>query len=193
MEIKELTLNDDLSKVAELIYLTDNYIFPYWFDGYNNWKELLVDLIKTKGTVFYYKNIIVAKQNNQIIGFLIHIENKNQLYFNYENLINYNKNFNHTIKTYVLPLKKYFTEPCVYISNVTVFPHNRQHGVATALLTHLIKQFPNTKFKLHTVCANTPAIKLYTKLGFKKMYELKGFNAPYKRKPLIQLMELITK
>ena len=31
MEIRKLSIKDDFEQVGELIYLTDPYIYPYWF------------------------------------------------------------------------------------------------------------------------------------------------------------------
>lgn len=51
---------DDLERIAELIYKTDAYIYPYWFENVENCKNILPNFIKQDGFIFNLKNIDVA-------------------------------------------------------------------------------------------------------------------------------------
>ena len=53
--------DDNMEEIARLIYQTDPYIYPYWFN--NNEDEavrVLVPLIQERGFIFYYENFYVA-------------------------------------------------------------------------------------------------------------------------------------
>lgn len=188
MQVRNLTLNDDLDSVAELIYQTDPYIYPYWFDKCKNWKTHLIELIKSEGSAFYYKNILIAEQDNKPYGILVFLNENFKQTYDYCHLQNLNENFNYAIKQYVKPITDYLQSNTVYIPAVCVSKEKRRHHIGTKLLTTLKELHKNKLYKLHVLADNAAAIGLYEKLGFKKVVLTKGFNAPRKHKPNIYLM-----
>ena len=104
---RNLTLEDNLQQVAELIYKTDPYIYPTWFKHYDSWKDVLVKLIRTEGSVFNYKNIIVAVLENNIIGILIYLNENTDLNFNYNQYIKVNRYFKFTINKYIIIINRF--------------------------------------------------------------------------------------
>lgn len=186
MQIRDLTLNDDLNKVAELIYQTDPYIYPYWFKDYSDWKSVLKHLIKTDGTVFYYKNIIIAIEHDEVIGIVVVLDNNSNLDYDYSDLIKINKNFKYTISNYIKQIDSK-TPDSVYIPNVCVDLIHRQKGVGFRLISY-VKDKYKKNLLLDCLADNLPALKLYSKCNFKIAKEGKGFNAPYKKKPFILKM-----
>lgn len=188
MEIRKLRKNDNFEEVAKLIYLTDPYIYPYWFN--NNIEEgmqVLSEMIKMP-TIFNYKNCLVALKEDKIIGLVVYATNKSDNSCLQE-LKKYNLNYEYTITNYVEPLNNYIKPNYVYISNVCVLPENRRHKVGTHLMNYLIKNNSNKVLNLHVLKNNVLAIKLYKKFNFQKIENLKGFSGYRKRKPEILFME----
>ena len=141
--IRPLSITDNLTDVVQLIFKTDPYIYPYWFRRYPNWKDILVDLIKTKGSVFYYKNIIVSIIDDKIVGILIYLTNDTDVGLNYDKYIMVNHRFKYTITNYILHLKDFVKEDNVYISNVCIDEQYRKQGHGTALINFIKHKYPS--------------------------------------------------
>ena len=45
LKIRKATTNDNLQEIAELIYCTDQYIYPYWFESLEKCVEELPSLM----------------------------------------------------------------------------------------------------------------------------------------------------
>lgn len=193
MEIRQATLDDDLNKIAELIYNTDIYIYPYWFKKTPNYVDVLIDIMKTEGTIFYYKNIYIAVEEKKVLGILVCFDNNTNLNSTYHKWIHINKNFNYTINKYLLALVNHRKEDYVYISNVCVRKSKRRQHIGTKLLNYILEQFPTKNFELAVLQSNIPGINLYTKLGFEIVESTKGFNGPLRKKPRIYNMEKVIK
>ena len=189
INIRCLRLTDNLEQVAELIYKTDPYIYPSWFKNYDSWKEVLVRLIKTEGSVFNYKNIAVAISANNIVGILIYLDESCDLTFDYDKYIKVNRYFKYAIKKYVIHLKDNFKQDIIYIPNVCVDEKYRNLKIATNLIKFIKNKYKNKSLLLHCLKKNVPALNLYNKAGFKVVKELKGFNLSYKIKPKIYEMK----
>ncbi len=52
---KKASINDDLEKIAELIFYTDDYIYPYWFETVEKCKSELPRLIQHYHYLQLYK------------------------------------------------------------------------------------------------------------------------------------------
>ena len=71
VHFRRATKEDNLSQIAELIYNTDPYIYPYWFDNdEDKCKEFFKEAILQEGFLFHYDNLYVAHDitTNEIIG-----------------------------------------------------------------------------------------------------------------------------
>ena len=81
--IRSASNNDNLERIAELIYKTDPYIYPYWFENIDNCKKMLPVLMKQDGFIFNLKNIDVAveKDSNEILGIICSYKNSDNLNF----------------------------------------------------------------------------------------------------------------
>lgn len=181
MIIRNLTLDDDLNKVAELIYQTDPYIYPYWFENYPNWKDIVISLIKSEDSIFYYKNIIVALKNNNIVGIVIYLSYHSNNKFDYTELTKINQNFNYTINKYIQQIHSEVNDiNCLYLPNVCVDINYRRRNIGYQMI-NFIKEKHKKNIILHCLANNTPAINLYLKCGFKKIGRENGFNAPIQK------------
>lgn len=193
MEIRKAKLSDNLLEIAELIYETDNYIYPYWFKKNDKKFETLVELIKTKGSMFYYKNIIVAVEDKDVMGIMVAIDSDTDLSYDYSKIMT-DKYSKYAIKNYIIPTIQDVKNDYVDITNVCIEKAHRRKLIATHLFEFLFKLYGNKKnFELVVLKNNPPAVNLYTKEGFSVVSEQNGFNAPFKRKPRTYTMHKIVK
>ena len=190
LTIRKATIEDNLKDIAELIYSTDDYIYPYWFETIEKCREELSVLLVEENFFFNINNLYVAvdEVNDKIVGVLCILDKDVDFEYNYENLRNYNERYRFTIDNYVMGLIKEVKESeFAYISNVCIHKDYRGKKIGNKLISHVIDIYANKYFNgiLLDVLANNPgAIKLYQNLGFEKFTEIfSGFNAPNEEKP----------
>ena len=68
--IRMLSPNDDISQVAKLIYLTDPYVYPNWFDSIDDGVKVIRHMIDLP-TLYNRKNITVAVMPNGAIAGMV--------------------------------------------------------------------------------------------------------------------------
>lgn len=188
--IRKATIEDNLKDIAELIYSTDDYIYPYWFETIDKCREELSVLLVEENFFFNINNLYVAvdKLNNKIVGVLCILDKDIDFEYDYEKLRNYNERYRFTIDNYVMGLIKEVKESeFAYISNVCIHKDYRGKKIGNKLISHVIDIYANKYFNgiFLDVLANNPgAIKLYQNLGFEQFTEIfSGFNAPNEEKP----------
>lgn len=184
MKIRYVNKNDDFKPIAKLIYKTDRFIYPYWFN--NNINEgiaVISDLMKQENTSFFYKKCIVAEIENIIVGVLVYFDKKSPLDFKYTNYINKNFNYNYTLTKYFIPLEKSINDGETYVAGLCVDENYLRQGIAHKLMNFFFQQLPkNSTIVLDVLAKNTPALKLYQKVGFEIVESYKGFNGYRKHK-----------
>ncbi len=174
---------DNMTEIAILIYQTDPYIYPYWFErSVDKAIEFLSDKILMPGFIFYYENLYVAvdKKTNKIIGLIAAQDNSVNLDFDYKPYININENHKNTIEKYI-----YHCIDCIkeendmYIMNCTVLEECRGRKIGTKLLGHFISNMERAgfdRFRLDCLLHNLRAKNLYHSLGFKEVEDLLDFG-----------------
>ena len=175
--------DDNMEDIARLIYQTDPYIYPYWFQ--NDEEEairVLVPLIQEPGFIFYYENFYVAydRELNKILGVVSAIDPTTNLEYDYSNLESINHQYDFTVKNYLKVLidevkeKKY-----MYLVNVSVDVHYRSRKIGSRLLKYFIEQMHEAGFDeigFDCLMHNLRAKNLYHSLGFKEVSEGFGFD-----------------
>lgn len=198
IEFRRATKNDNFIEIAELIYKTDEYIYPFWFDNnIENAKNILNDLIGTEGFIFNYNNLYIAydKSTNHIVGILCGLDRTENFEYDYSELENINKTSNFTVKKY---LKALITEAkendFLYISNLCVDKEYRGKKIGTKLLGYFLTQMEKTgydKFALDCLLHNLRAKNLYHSFGFKEMKEIVGFDGTNESK--VEVVSMLRK
>ena len=174
------TLDDNLDAIAELIYYSDNYIYPGLFDGVEEGKKVLAQMIASE-TLYNYQNLLVAKWQGQVVGVIVHdyqpVDYSLEVYrscFEKAN-VPFDNKAQYMWENYYLLMKE--DTKALYVANVCVSSACRGKGVATKLFNKLF-QIDNHCY-LECVQANQAAVNLYKKLGFEIMYEYPGvFGVP---------------
>lgn len=187
--IRKLCEDDDFMQVAKLIYLTDPYIYPYWFDSVEDGQKVICEMINLP-TIYNKNNITVAVMpNGEIAGMVVALEKIDE---KEEHLEEAFKRANiccdertHKIFTdYYDKMKD--EQRGLYIANVVVDPMFRKMGIAAAMVSSVVGE---RKFcHLECVKENVGALRVYQRLGFKieneylGVFEVPCYNMTYLKK-----------
>ena len=194
IEFRKARASDNLEKIAELLYYTDDYIYPYWFGSVENCRKELVPLLTQEKFFFNINNIYIAVQDNNILGIACIVDKKTDLSYDYSELRKINSRYEFTVDNYIMGLiEEVKNAEFAYISNVCVDPNHSDIHIGTFLLDNLIKEYKNKKFNeivLDVLADNPRAIHLYQKMGFEKSSDIfPGFNNPEEEKPDVFTMK----
>ena len=188
--IRPANNNDDLKRIAELIYKTDVYIYPYWFENVENAKEELSQRLLEEGFIFNINNIDVAvdSKTNEIVGIINSYTKNSNLNYDYTNLKNKNERYNFTITNYVEHLVHDIKNaPYAYISNICVHENYRGKKIAKKLINHVKDKYKKQLFDeiyLDVIVNNRSAVTAYEKNGFEVQSDIfTGFAGPDDNEP----------
>lgn len=188
MEFRKAQASDNLEIISKLLYYTDDYIYPYWFESVEKCCKELTPLLTQDKFFFNINNIYIAIQDSNILGIVCITDKGTDLSYDYSELRKVNVRYEFTIDNYIMGLiEEVNNAEFAYISNVCVDPNYRDLHVGTFLLNNLIKEYKDKKFDeivLDVLADNPRAIHLYEKMGFKKSSDIfPGFNNPEEKKP----------
>ena len=198
IEYRKTNQNDNLEKLAELIYIVDPYIYPYWFSNLQNCKNELSKLILEEGFIFNINTTYIAvnKDNNEIIGIAQIVSYKTNLDYDYSELIMKDPNYKYTIENYIIPMINEIKEKKIMtVTNFSVDGSYRNNGIGTNLLDYALREETNNykelfHIKFEVIAENYGALKVYNKLGFKqKGFMEEGFNGEGLPKPFVVFVE----
>ena len=176
---------DNMEEIAKLLYQTDPYIYPFWFD---NDEKKCIDFLKEEifkdGFIFNYNNLYVAfdKTVNRIVGVICAIDKSVDLNYDYDSLKKVNNKYEITIDKYINPILEEveeFNNSTIYISNVCIDKTLRGKKIGTKLLGYFIGKMEQKGFDifaLDCLLHNLPAKNLYHSLGFREMKLMNGFT-----------------
>ena len=176
ISIRNLSDGDDLNQVAKLIYLTDPYVYPGWFDSMEDGIKVIREMISLP-TLYNKENITVAATSD---GFIAGIVVAKQAPFT-ENINYVKKAFEYAgIKldertdfifgAYYAKMGE--SEDGYYIANVAVDENYRKRGIAVAMMNSVMQGIDFAT--LECVVANASSWRLYQRLGFRIAYEYPG-------------------
>ncbi len=184
--IDELTVRpmqdcDDKTQVAKLIYLSDRYIYPYWFDSIEDGEKVIAKMTSLP-TLYNQKNVTVAvTKDGFVAGAMVSkrtpvVENEEEIRKAFEEAGV--KCDERTHKIFCDYYAKMFDEKdYYYVANVAVDPLFRGKGIASKLITQTVSD--KGECHLECVIANPGAWKLYQRLGFEIVEEYPGvFDVP---------------
>jgi len=178
-------LGDNMEEIAELIYETDPYIYPFWFENdKSEGVRVLSEKMLEPGFIFYYDNLYVAydKTIGRILGVICALDKSINLNYDYTNLESVNDRYSFTIKNYIKVLINEVEDSrsdYMYISNVCVDTGYRGKHIGTKMLGYFITQMEKAGFNsfgLDCLLHNLRAKNLYHSFMFKEMKEIIGFD-----------------
>ena len=178
--------SDDLCSIARLIYETDPYIYPAAFGSEQKAQRVIPKLVQINWSFFDLRNIIVAAENDRIVGLAIVLQSPispiKTLSDALQKDLRLNKNFTNVFDDYFKNIGLYFYDCSVYIACISVSRDWRRKRIGDMLIKNIIHKLPNQNIKLHVLCENTNAIALYNKYGFESKKPLtKGYSISHPR------------
>lgn len=179
--VRPYQVGDDLDQIAKLIYLTDPYIYPYWFDSMEDGIKVLREMIALP-TIYNGRNVTVAvTEEGFVAGVVVSVnspayEEEKEIIRAFE-LAGITRDAR-THKIFLDYYDKMAEEKRGhYIANIAVDPLFQKRGIAATLIEYVVR---NKSFcHLECVQENVGAWRLYQRLGFKIAEEYPGvFDVP---------------
>lgn len=178
VSIRKLADNDDLDQVAKLIYLTDPYIYPQWFDTLEDGIKVIREMIKLP-TLYNKENITVAVTPDGFVAGIViskqtpFCEDMNQIEKAFELAgVKIDKRTDFVFNSYYAKMGS--SDDGHYIANVAVDENYRKRGIAAAMVNNIISNQENCS--LECVVSHTSSWRLYQRLGFKIAFEYPGVH-----------------
>ena len=177
--VRSLQEGDDLQQVAKLIYLSDKFIYPYWFDSLDDACKVISRMIDLP-TLYNRDNITVAVLNGYIVGAIVsqqspvdeHIEPIMEAF----RLAGVQSD-HRTERIFNDYYKKMDGQSGLYLANLAVDPAARKQGVGAAMLRYVLEGQEHCY--LECIQANIGAWRLYQRMGFEIIAEYPGvFDVP---------------
>lgn len=186
----ELTFNragkgaEHLQQVAQLIYGTDEHIYPAWRDTDKEFAGLIVPWMCAKGFIFFHRNIYVARRygHTNPLGVLVSLDARTNVKFDYS--VFEDKRSQFVFKNYlgkVVAERQSIPEDTAMIIGLCVDPLLRNKSIASELLGSYIERMRNNNvstIRLDCLVENTKALKLYKSMGFEIISKSYGFHRP---------------
>lgn len=173
---------DNLKQIAELIYLTDPYIYKDLLFSVDNAKRLLPLAIMQTNTIFSHENIVSLKYHNDIIAIAYYIDSRS-IPENID-LIPFFKKCNITpaktyLHVYINYIEQIMEEACmaegIHLICFCVDPLFRSKKLGSYLMQEFVNMFSRRKIYLEVLANNTNAVCLYTKFGFNVTRQYIGY------------------
>lgn len=176
--IRKLKDDDNLTQVAKLIYLTDPYVYPNWFNNIEDGIKVIREMINLP-TLYNRENITVAVMpDGNIAGLVVAKQTpftEEQKYisqaFSMAGIIE-DKRTMEVFEAYYSKMGD--AEDGYYIANVAVDPQYRNRGIGATLVSTVMHG--KDLCSLECVVANTVSWRLYQRLGFQIAYEYPGVH-----------------
>ena len=194
--IRKATTSDNLKEIAELIYKTDDYIYPYWFGSLEQCLVEFPMLLVEEKFFFNINNLYIAidRNNNKIVGLVCIVDKSKDFDYDYNELRNYNERYRFTIDNYIMGLiDEVKKSDFAYISNVCVHQDYRGKKIGNKIVSYVVEVYAKKCFDeivLDVIADNEGAVRLYQKLGFEQFTEIfAGFNGTKSDKPNVFSMK----
>ena len=167
---------DNYKELARLIYQTDEYIYPYWFNNnIEECEEFFKNKFDEEGFIFNYDNMYIAynKKRKKILGLIIALDKSVNLNYDYSKIESINERYKITINQYIKEIiKKAKMTNSLYIMNFTVLDGYRGKRIGTKLLGYFLSQMElagHNSYSLDCPLHDLRAKNLCHSLGFKEV------------------------
>lgn len=182
MKVREVDADDSRHDIAELLYGTDPYIYPFWLYGVSDKHGALGNLIDMPGSVFYHDNLLVAEVDGRIVGVFgyLHAGGDYSYDYRWERILQtnfpyvYAKYFGPTIKQ-----AKSSPEDTAVILNVCIAKDQRGKGYGQQMFSQAAEMLHAKGFNhlvFDCLADNQAALKTYLSAGCKIVKKGFGFN-----------------
>jgi ribosomal-protein-alanine N-acetyltransferase len=175
--IRRPTKNDNIKRVAKILYKTDSFLFPFLFGHGTSAFNKIEGLIKKEYNSFSYKYIHVKIINNQIVGLVNYYHpkdiDKRKESDDYQGVLS---NYEKVLLLFKQLLLRFLDNKReidgLYIQAISVSNQYRSKGFGTELLNYTLAKSRDKAFNsiwLDVDIKNTRAIQLYKRLSFNEV------------------------
>lgn len=174
--VRPMQPSDDAEVVAKLIYLSDVFIYPTWFDSIEDGIKVISKMIDLH-TLYNRKNILLAvNPDGKIVGALVGTEesideSEETIRQAFERAnVKCDERTHYIYENYYAKMTN--DKESFYVANITVDPDFRHQGIGATLLHEAVQ---GKKYShLECVKENIGAWRVYQRLGFSIIEEYPG-------------------
>lgn len=193
IHIQKASIFDDFERIAQLIFGTDEYIYPFWFEDDPRPMDTLAKLIGIQGSIFYYDHIFVAVESDKIMGIIVYLHARSNLTYDYHDC--YQRNFQYTYDNYlshIIQQAKTASVDTAVLSNMCIAEEYRGRGLGVQIMSETVNAICAEGFRhltLDCLAKNSAAMQTHQKAGFYLAGGDLGFNGydPNKRPAVMRL------
>ena len=177
--VRPLEEYDDYKQVAKLIYLSDAYIYPNWFDSIEQGQQVISEMIR-RDTLYAKENITVAVTAEGVVAGVVvsrmtpFTEKIDEIHAAFTAAgVPADSRTEQVFRDYYSKMGD--CQDGYYIANVAIDPAYRKQGIGAAMIARVIQGHPYCS--LECVVANAAAWRMYQRFGFRIAYEYPGVHA----------------
>ncbi len=185
--------DDNICKIAEYIYHTDPYIYPFICNSPKNtdWVSFISDCYHKENNIYSVHNISVVLYGSEIVGIMCVVPCGKKLTFTEEIAIP--KNLLKNIKAAENGYFKPFISECLdydghNIINLCIDEKHRNKGTGSLMMAHCLREYGEKDIHLDVIASNLSAIRLYKKFGFVSTSEYEGFSGNKSSLPCLHML-----
>lgn len=180
VSVRKLSLEDNLKKVAGLIYDTDPFIYPAAFGSRWHAKRVLPDMMKQK-CIFYFDNIRIAEIDGIIVGIAVIGDSSSHLELPSLDRRKSSEGFIDTCENYFSEIPEILSiiENSAYLACLCVDSSMRGQRVGEILLKNVIHECRERSLAaitLDVLAENPVAVRLYQNYGFETISSRPGYS-----------------
>lgn len=176
--------DDNLKRIAELVYHTDEYIYPDMFGSVDNAVAVLPGILRSgKDAMFNLDNLFVCELTDKIVGIILW--HREPLGWTAEHLISAmeeaqlvydEEKIRNVQREYVAGYAEKKDSRDISLLNVCVGEHVRGFGIAGKMLRAYMQPYTEESFNLCVLKKNDKAIKIYESCGFRTVGEEPAYS-----------------
>lgn len=189
MKVREINATDNRHEIAELIFGTDPFIYPFWLHGVSDKNGAIGHLIDMPGSVFYHDNLLVAEVDDRIIGIFGYLHSNGDFSYDYRWEHELQPNFPYAYEKYFSPTinqAKSSPEDTAVILNLCIAKDQRGKGYGQQLFSQAAEILHAKGFNhlvFDCLADNQAALKAYLNAGCEIVKKGFGFNGFDPNKP----------
>lgn len=187
LEFRQANVSDlegiNLYRVAELIYNTDEYIYPSMVDDKEQAIKVFAEVLKDGNDCFFdWRKLFLMLKDEKVIGIIMW--NKRTLKWDATVFETMAKNSGVSLPdSYQMVREEYFPsyqneelKNAMSIINVCVYKDYQGMGLGRKMMERFMNEHKEEeRFELYCLEENLPAMKLYTSLGFEIIERQRAF------------------
>lgn len=190
---KSKLTKDNYRQLAQLVYRTDEYIYPCIFNSESDAITVFANLLQSNHDAMFSKDncFVAATSSGNILGMILW--KKGSLVWDDVSLKSQAKLDGVKLSPYFdLVKQRYFTSyennapDQITLINVSVDSAAQGQGIGSIMIENFVQEHKNEEMELYVLADNAPAIQLYSKHAqFEKIATIQGFSYDQRELPCL--------